>query len=67
MAVISKITWKNNGVEIIHDIDANSRYFWLNKKHIETKIGYSNLPFVTNKNDPEHKKRRFELADEPEY
>ena len=30
MAISSKITWKNNGIEAINDIDVNSRYFWLN-------------------------------------
>ena len=27
MTVISKITWKNSHVEVIDDIDVNSRYF----------------------------------------
>ena len=60
MAISSKITWKNNGIEAINDIDVNSRYFWLNKKYIETKIVHSNLPVVTNKYDPK-------LVDEPKY
>ena len=66
IAIISKIAWKNNGVEVIDDIYVNSRYIWQNEKHIETKIGHSNLPVVTNKYDPMYKKRRSELVDEPE-
>ena len=65
MTIISKIAWKNSGVEKNDDMDVNN--FWRNDKHIETKIGYSNLPVVTNKYDPEYKKRRFELVDEPKY
>ena len=62
MAIISKIIWKSTGVEVIDDIDLNSRYFWLNKKHIEEKIGHSGLRVVTNKYNPVYKKRRFELV-----
>ena len=67
MAIISKIVWKNSGAEVIDDIDVNSRYFWLNEKHIETKIGKSNFPAVTNKYDPMYKRCRFELVDELKY
>ena len=68
MTIISKIAWKNSGVEVFDDIDVKGViYFWLNEKHIETKIGHSNLPIVTNKYDPEYKKCRFELIDETEY
>ena len=67
MGIISKIVWESTGVEVIDDIYVNRRYFWLNEKHIETKIGHSNLPVVTNKDDPIYKKCRFELVDEPEY
>ena len=42
MTITSKIAWKSNGVEVINDIDTNRRYFWLNGKHIETKIGHLN-------------------------
>ena len=59
------MAWKNSGVEVNYDIDVNSIYFWLNEKNIETRIGHSNLPAVTNKYDPEYNKRRFELVDEP--
>ena len=68
MATISKIAWKNKGVEVIDDIEANSIYSWLNDKHIETGIGHSNFPVVTKKYDPEYKKCRFELVvDKPKY
>ena len=65
--IISKSAWKSSGVEVIDDIYVNSRYSWLNEKHIETKIGHSNLPVVTNKYDSMYKKCRFELVDEPKY
>ena len=55
MTTISKIAWKDSGVEVINDIDANSIYFWLNENHIETRIGHSNLPVVTNKYNPKYK------------
>ena len=67
MTIISKIAWKNSGVEVIDDTYVNSRYFWLNEKHIETKIGHSNLPVVTNKYDPMYKKCRLQLVDKPKY
>ena len=51
----------------IDDIDVNSIYFWLNEKHIETKIEDSSFAVVTNKHDPEYKKRKFELVDEPKF
>ena len=35
MASISKTAWKLIGVEIIGDTDVNSRYIWLNEKHME--------------------------------
>ena len=66
MSIISKMVREGTGVEGIDDIDVNSRYFWLNEKHIETKIGYSNLLVNTNKFDPTYKKCRLELVDEPE-
>ena len=49
MAIINKITWKNNGVEVIDHVGVNNRYFGLNENHIEIKIYHSNLPVVTNK------------------
>ena len=38
---------------------------WLYEKHIEEKIGHTNLPVITNKYDPVYKKCRFELVDKP--
>ena len=51
-----KETWKKCGIEVIIDIYINSIYFWLNEKHIETGMGHSNLPIVTNKYGPKYKK-----------
>ena len=65
MAVISKIAWKNSDVEVIDDINVNSKYFWLNGKQIETKIGHSNLLVGKNKCDLKYKKCRFQSVDEP--
>ena len=69
MTIISKIAKKkkNSDVEVIGDIDVNSIYFWLNKKHTETKVGHSKLPVITNKYGPKYNKCRSELADEPKY
>ena len=64
---ISKIAWENSIIEAINDIDGNSTYFWMNEKPIETEIGHSNLPVVTNKYEQKHKKCRFELVDERKY
>ena len=55
------------GIEVINDIDVNSIYFKLNEKHIETGMGHSNLPVVTNKYDPKYKKYLFGLADKLNY
>ena len=68
MTIICKIAWKNIDVEVINDIDANSIYYWLNEKHIETGKGHSNLPVITHKYNPKFKKCRFELVvNEPKY
>ena len=64
---ISKIAWENSINEAINDTPVNSTYFWLNEKTIETEIGHSNLPVVTNKYDQKHKKCRFELVDKRKY
>ena len=37
----------------------------MNEKHIEEKLGHKNLPAITNKYDLAHKKRIYELLDEP--
>ena len=64
---ISKIAWENSIIEAINDIHVNSTYFWLNEKTIETEIGHSNLPVVTNRYDQKHKECRFELVDKQKY
>ena len=56
MSSIPKESWGKCSVELINDVNANSIYFWLNEKHIETEMGHSNLPVVTNKYDQKHKK-----------
>ena len=50
-----------NGMEVI--VEYNST-LWLNEKHIEEKLGHTNLPVITNTYDTEYKKRRFELVDQ---
>ena len=43
---IDKETYKNNDIEgIVDGIGA----LWLNKKHIEKKLGHKNLPVITSK------------------
>ena len=54
-------------MEQINDIDTNSIYFCLHEKHIDTGMGHSNLPFVTNNYDPKYKRCMFDLVDEPKY
>ena len=55
MVNIYKETYENNGIEsIIDDIGT----LWLNKKHIEEKLGHKNLPAITNKYDQMYKKHR---------
>ena len=38
---------------------------WLNERNIEKKLGYKDLPSVTNKYDQIYKKCRYELVDKP--
>ena len=54
-------------IKAINDNDANSIYFWLNKKHIETGMRQSHLPVVTNKYDLKYIKYRFDLVHEPKH
>ena len=54
-------------IKAINDNDANSIYFWLSKKHIETGMGQSHLPVVTNKYDLKYIKYRFDLVHEPKH
>ena len=62
MINITKNTLENNGIEVIVDI-VNT--LWLNERNIEEKLGYKNLPSVTNRYDQIYKKRRYELVDKP--
>ena len=49
ISMIWKTPWKNSVVKAVVYNDVNGIYIWLNEKHIETGIGHSNLPVVTNK------------------
>ena len=62
MADISKETYENNDIEVIVDGTGTS---WLNEKHVQEKLGHKDLPVITNKYDPVHKKHRYELVDKP--
>ena len=53
---------RKNGIETIVD---NDEIFWLNEKHIEQGRGYKNLQEISIKYQTDHRKHRYELADEP--
>ena len=53
MVNITKETREENDIEVIVDKYGD---LWLNKKHLEKKMGHSNLPVATNKYDPMYKK-----------
>ena len=59
MSLIPKETWKKCGIKVIIDTDAKI------EKHIETRMGHSNLLVVTNRYNQKYKKCRFDLVDEP--
>ena len=59
MIFIIKNTWKSNGIEVI--IVNNVK--WLNEKHLEIKLGHSNLSMLTLKNAACFEKQRCELID----
>ena len=61
MVNISIKTYESNDREVIVD---GIGTLWLNKKHVEEKLGHKNLPVITNEYDAVYKKRRYELADE---
>ena len=42
-----------NGIEAIARKNCE---LWINEKHLEQRMGHSNLPVVTNKYDPMYKK-----------
>ena len=52
MVIITKKTWKKDGVEVIvHKNDIK----WLNAKHIE-ELGHANLPVITRKYPSKYRK-----------
>ena len=57
MVEITKETWEQNGVEVI--VSGGKK--WLNEKHIETKLGHTNLPAITLQYSSELRKQRQEL------
>ena len=61
MVNISIKTYESNDREVILD---GIGTLWLNKKHVEEKLGHKNLPVITNEYDTIYKKRRYELVDE---
>ena len=64
MAAIAKETYENSTIEVITDHLNN---LWLNERHVETQLGLTNLPALTNKyikkynGYKEYKKQRSEL------
>ena len=46
MAAITKETYENSSIEVITD---NFNNLWLNERHVEKKLGFTNLPALTNK------------------
>ena len=58
MANITRETYEANGIEVIADkLDK----LWLNKRHVEKKLGHKNLHVLTNQYPKEYKKQRSEL------
>ena len=53
MAIITKETYENNGIEVITDKFGELS---LNERHIQQQLGHKNLPALTNKYDKEYKK-----------
>ena len=59
---ISRKTYEKNGAGTIADSDG---ILWSNEKHVAEGLGYKNLRVTTVKYFPGHRKRRYELEDEP--
>ena len=59
MVFITENTWKNNGIEVIIVNNVKS----LNEKHLEIRLGHSNLSMLTLKYADCFKKQRCELTD----
>ena len=62
MVDVSRKTYGKNGVETIAD---NDEIQWLNEKHIEEGLNRKTLWETTLKYLSDHRKHRYELADEP--
>ena len=63
MSFIAKQTWQKNGVEVIIFNEKK----WLNEKHMEVQLQYSNLPHITNQYSSELKKERQKLQNCGKY
>ena len=63
MIKISRKTWRKSGVEVI--VFKGKKL--LNEMHIETQLGHSNLPAVTNKYSSKYKKQRQKLQNCDNY
>ena len=62
MIKISAQMYETKGMEVIL---ADNDTLWLNQKHVEEKLGYNNLPVITNKYDPIYKTHWYGLIDQP--
>ena len=62
MIKISAQMYETKSMEVIL---ADNDTLWLNQKHVEEKLGYNNLPVITNKYDPIYKTHRYGLIDQP--
>ena len=63
MVQIIKKGYKKCEVEIID----KGRYFWVNRKDLETKSDVANLAQIFDKCDPEKRKYRHELMSNTEF
>ena len=63
MVDISRETYERNGIETIVD---NDGILWLNEKYIEEELEeHKNLREITIKYNSDHRKRRYEIVNEP--
>ena len=58
----SSKTYERNGIEVIVD---NAGILCLNKKDIEERLDYKNLPEITIEYHSDDRKHRYELVEEP--
>ena len=61
MIDITKETWNKSGVEVI----VLNGIKWLNRKNIEERLDYANLPVIKRKYRSDYRKHRNELVEEP--